>query len=101
MTIEYEALTPDEFNAVVTGELTHYAISFEDRLNDFLVLYLGILLPMVYLLANRKIADVPTLEVEVVGRSGKEKLFLITPQTHREQLERLEHELRVQGIAGP
>ena len=43
MAIEYETLTPDEFDAVVTGELTHYAILFENRINDFLVSYLGIL----------------------------------------------------------
>jgi hypothetical protein len=43
MVIRYEKLTPDEFDAVVTGELTHSAIWFEDRFNEFLISYLGIL----------------------------------------------------------
>jgi hypothetical protein len=42
MAVKYEELTPEEFDAIVTGELNHHCIWLEHRFNHFLVAYFGI-----------------------------------------------------------
>jgi hypothetical protein len=147
--MDYKKLTRDQFDAVVTGELTHYAIWLEeelvgiisgyfakpDRLKDLSRLLLRrdgltfqdkieIVRAMAPLIANEELAgklrkslnrieefkanrnafahglDVtpkdtlpPTVHIEVVNRAGKEKIVVVTPETHAQELANAESAL--------
>lgn len=136
--MDYRALTREDFDAMVTGELTHYAIWLENvliniisdffainaRRNDFERLLLRrdgltfqdkleITRAMLPLFANRDVAErlkailgkieefkstrnafahgmdvtpvetaSPSVHVEIVTRSGKEKVVEVTPESH-------------------
>lgn len=138
----YRSLTHEDFDAMVTGELTHYAIWLEnvlidvisdffsvaERRSDFERLLLRrdgltfqdkieIVRAMLPLLGNQAAADQlksllpkiedfkagrnafahgvdvtpagvhpPTIHVEVVTRSGKEKVVEVTPESHAASL---------------
>jgi hypothetical protein len=40
--MQYEKLNKEDFDAIVTGELTHYALWFEEELNTIIINYFGI-----------------------------------------------------------
>ncbi len=139
--MEYEELDREDFDAIVTGELTHYALYMEQELNtiicdyfvgttsrrkDFRRLFLyrdGLsfqdkidivrgMLPLFgehaeHVKLKNLLSEVedfktwrnamahgfdvseepgPELHVEIVTRSGKEKLMVITPASHRETM---------------
>ena len=145
--MRYEDLGKEDFDAIVTGELTHYAIWMEDEINrlvtgfivsdvnkakDFrrLILYrdgltfqdkLEITKAMITLLALsekdqaqflailNKVEDFKSwrnamahgfdstpgdykgvLRIEIVSRSGKEKMVEITPKSHRARMDEAE-----------
>jgi len=143
--MDYEKLHPEDFDAIVTGELTHYALWFEDELvgiicdyfvgdtplrNNFLRLLMrreGLSFQDKIEIVRALVPELPPLQsptswasllkriehlkslrnavahgvgaerkgtngfvVEVVTRSGKEKLIEINPQNHRSLMEDLE-----------
>jgi hypothetical protein len=145
--MKYEGLEKEDFDALVTGELTHYALWLEEvtneiiityfsmskRGNDFrrLILYregltfqdkLDIVRGMIPLfeITEEKVRELKSLIkrveefkswrntmahgrdvtgdeyagkllVEVVTRSGKEKVLEITPESHQAKMQEVEH----------
>ena len=148
--MDYKNLTREDFDAVVTGELTHYAIWLEsviiDIITDFFVLKerraeferlllrrdgltfqdkLEITRGMLPLFTNREGADrlknllgkiedfkskrnsfahgldvtpceiaSPTVHIEIITRSGKGKVVVVTPESHIEMLDHAEDLLK-------
>ncbi|OFV79644.1 MAG: hypothetical protein A2Y78_01235 [Acidobacteria bacterium RBG_13_68_16] len=144
--MDYATLERDEFDAVVTGELTHYALWLEGGLDSLLCDYflgetprradflrlllqreglsfqdkLGIVRAMLPLFGEHaESVDLPDLlkrvdefrmlrnalahgrdvsepgagfqiSIEVISRSGKEKIITITPESHAEKMRKLE-----------
>ena len=140
--MNYQDLSREDFDAIITGELTHYAIWLEDvlvklishhfapevRRKDFERLMLRrdgltfqdkieIVRAMLPLFENRDAAEKlkqllgrievfkanrnafahgldvtpkelppPTVHVEIITRSGKEKVLEVSPEVHREQM---------------
>jgi|SRR5215203_3688493 len=139
--MEYEELDREDFDAIVTGELTHLAIYMEEELNKIICDYFGSassrrkgfqrlflyrdglsfqdkidivrgMLPLFgehaeHVKLKNLLSEVedfkrwrnamahgfdvseepgPELHVEIVTRSGKEKVIVITPASHRETM---------------
>jgi hypothetical protein len=151
--MEYQNLNKEDFDAVVTGELTHYALWLEEELNKIISNYFitdskkhsefktfflyrdGLtfqdkieivrgMLPLFYVAAEgmdlksllKEIEefkswrnalahgldvslddDAPLIRVQVVTRSGKERIYEITQESHESTMKKTENLLaRVQ-----
>lgn len=85
--MEYRDLPQDEFDAIVTGELTHYAIWLEGLLNEMIVAY--------FITDERKRADFERLILYRDGLTFQDKLEIVRamapliPETRRTELKQV------------